>query len=101
MFFVQAGFLMNIVCLVTVALSINTYAVPLFDLNRSKSEKVCSNKTLMKTLLPTRFPDWASAKLENASMCTLSSNSPLLVAPSPTTFSTISTNPTSSDGVLL
>ena len=36
MFFVQAGFLMNIVCLVTVALSINTYAVPLFDLNRSK-----------------------------------------------------------------
>ena len=38
MFYVQAGFLMNIVCLVTVALSINTYAVPLFDLNRSKSE---------------------------------------------------------------
>ena len=33
---IQAGFLMNIVCLVTVALSINTYAVPLFDLNRSK-----------------------------------------------------------------
>ena len=55
----------------------------------------------MKTLLPTRFPDWASAKLENASMCTLSSNSPLLVEPSPTTFSTFSTNPTSTDRVLL
>ena len=58
----------------------------------------------MKTLLPTRFPDWASAKLENASMCTLSSNTPLLVEPSPTTFSTFSTfstNPTSTDGVLL
>ena len=94
---------MNIVCLVTVALSINTYAVPLFDLNRSKSEIAvfnCINKAVMKTLPPTRFPDWASAKLENASMC-LSSNTPLLVDPSPTTFSTFSTNPTSTDGVLL
>ena len=90
---------MNIVCLVTVALSINTYAVPLFDLNRSKSE-IAVFIVLMKILPPTRFPDWASAKLENASMC-LSSNTPLLVDPSPTTFSTFSTNPTSTDGVLL
>merc|ERR1719397_1389748 len=52
----KAGFLMNIVCLITVALSINTYAVPLFDLNS--------------------FPDWASSKLENASVCI--SDPPLL-----------------------
>ena len=35
-FSIQAGFLMNLVCVVTVAISINTYAVPLFDLNRSE-----------------------------------------------------------------
>jgi len=69
----KAGFLMNIVCLITVALSINTYAVPLFDLNS--------------------FPDWASAKLENASLCTSDS---LLVQ-----SSTSSAPPPSTDSVLL
>merc|ERR1711974_564654 len=59
----KAGFLMNIVCLITVALSINTYAVPLFDLNS--------------------FPDWASSKLENASLCT-PSHSPTLQSTTPT-----------------
>jgi len=59
----KAGFLMNIVCLITVALSINTYAVPLFDLNS--------------------FPDWASSKLENASLCT-TSHSPTLQSTTPT-----------------
>ena len=45
----KAGFVMNLVCVVTICLSINTYAVPLFGLNI--------------------FPDWAAKKLENVSMC--------------------------------
>jgi len=45
----KAGLVMNFVCVFTIALSINTYAVPLFGLNE--------------------FPDWAAIKLENASMC--------------------------------
>ena len=45
----KAGFFMNIVCVFTIAISINTYAVPLFGLDE--------------------FPDWAAKKLENASMC--------------------------------
>ena len=45
----KAGFFMNIVCVFTIAISINTYAVPLFGLDE--------------------FPDWAAKKLEIASMC--------------------------------
>ena len=45
----KAGFVMNLVCVVTICLSINTYAVPLFGLNI--------------------FPDWAAKKLENVSIC--------------------------------
>ena len=35
----KAGLLMNVVCVLTICLAINTYAVPLFNLNK--------------------FPDWA------------------------------------------
>ena len=45
----KAGFLMNFVCVITIALSINSYALPLFGVNE--------------------FPDWAAKKLENVSKC--------------------------------
>ena len=45
----KAGFVMNIICVFTLCLSINTYAVPLFGLNE--------------------FPDWAAAVHPNATMC--------------------------------
>ena len=45
----KAGFVMNIICVFTLCLSINTYAVPLFGLNT--------------------FPDWAAAAQQNASAC--------------------------------
>jgi len=40
---------MNLICVVTLCVSINTYAVPLFGLNQ--------------------FPAWAAARLSNASLC--------------------------------
>jgi len=46
----KAGLVMNIICVATISLSINTYAIPLFGLDS--------------------FPDWASVKLENSSLCT-------------------------------
>jgi len=45
----KAGLVMNFVCVITIVLAVNTYAIPLFALNT--------------------FPDWASDKLANASMC--------------------------------
>ncbi|XP_023326559.1 solute carrier family 13 member 2 [Eurytemora carolleeae] len=45
----KAGFFMNLVCVLTISFAINTYAIPLFALDA--------------------FPDWASARLANASMC--------------------------------
>ena len=45
----KAGFVMNFICVITLCLSINTYAVPLFGLNS--------------------FPAWAAAVHPNATMC--------------------------------
>merc|ERR1712062_160696 len=45
----KAGFLMNLICVITLAVSINSYAVPLFGLDE--------------------FPDWAQAAHPNASLC--------------------------------
>eukprot|EP00092_Neocalanus_flemingeri_P006840 GFUD01007385.1.p1 GENE.GFUD01007385.1~~GFUD01007385.1.p1 ORF type:complete len:728 (-),score=94.80 GFUD01007385.1:163-2346(-) len=45
----KAGFVMNLICVITLSISINSYAVPLFGLNE--------------------FPDWAAAKHPNASLC--------------------------------
>ena len=41
----KAGFVMNLICVVTLVISINTYAVPLFSLNQ--------------------FPEWAAVKHPN------------------------------------
>ena len=45
----KAGFVMNLICVITLCISINSYAVPLFGLNE--------------------FPDWAAAKHPNATLC--------------------------------
>ena len=45
----KAGFVMNLLCVITLSISINSYAVPLFDLNT--------------------FPDWANATMGNATTC--------------------------------
>ena len=45
----KAGFVMNLICVITLSLSINTYAVPLFSLNQ--------------------FPDWASSQHPNITLC--------------------------------
>ena len=45
----KAGFVMNLICVITLVISINTYAVPLFGLNE--------------------FPDWAQATHPNVSLC--------------------------------
>jgi len=45
----KAGFVMNLICVITLSISINSYAVPLFGLNE--------------------FPDWAAAKHPNISLC--------------------------------
>jgi di/tricarboxylate transporter len=50
----KAGLVMNIICVFTIVLAINSYAIPLFGLNE--------------------FPDWASVKLANASMCNMTSS---------------------------
>ena len=45
----KAGFVMNLICVITLVISINSYAVPLFGLDQ--------------------FPDWAQAAHPNASLC--------------------------------
>ena len=45
----KAGFVMNLICVITLVISINSYAVPLFGLDE--------------------FPDWAQAAHPNASLC--------------------------------
>ena len=45
----KAGFVMNLICVITLVVSINSYAVPLFGLDE--------------------FPDWAQAAHPNASLC--------------------------------
>eukprot|EP00092_Neocalanus_flemingeri_P012001 GFUD01012938.1.p1 GENE.GFUD01012938.1~~GFUD01012938.1.p1 ORF type:complete len:728 (-),score=120.32 GFUD01012938.1:128-2311(-) len=45
----KAGFVMNLICVITLSISINSYAVPLFGLNE--------------------FPDWAAAKHPNITLC--------------------------------
>ena len=45
----KAGFVMNLICVITLCISINSYAVPLFGLNT--------------------FPDWAAEKHPNATLC--------------------------------
>ena len=45
----KAGFVMNLICVITLCISINSYAVPLFGLNE--------------------FPDWAAAKHPNITLC--------------------------------
>jgi len=45
----KAGFVMNILCVITLTIAINSYAVPLFDLST--------------------FPDWAAKTLDNATRC--------------------------------
>ena len=45
----KAGFVMNLLCVITLSISINSYAVPLFDLNT--------------------FPDWAASTMENVTRC--------------------------------
>ena len=45
----KAGFVMNLLCVITLSISINSYAVPLFDLNT--------------------FPEWAAATMENVTRC--------------------------------
>ena len=45
----KAGFVMNIICVFTLCVSINTYAIPLFNLGT--------------------FPDWAAATHPNITMC--------------------------------
>jgi len=47
----KAGFVMNMICVITLCLAINTYAVPLFGLHT--------------------FPDWAAEKHPNISACGL------------------------------
>ncbi len=47
----KAGFVMNIICVFTLCVSINTYAIPLFNLGT--------------------FPDWAAATHPNITMCDL------------------------------
>ena len=47
----KAGFVMNLICVITLVVSINSYAVPLFGLDE--------------------FPDWAQAAHPNASLCFL------------------------------
>ena len=45
----KAGFVMNLICVITLVVSINSYAVPLFGLDE--------------------FPDWAQEAHPNASLC--------------------------------
>ena len=45
----KAGFVMNLLCVITLSISINSYTVPLFDLNT--------------------IPEWAAATMENVARC--------------------------------
>ena len=45
----KAGFVMNLLCVITLSISINSYTVPLFDLNT--------------------IPEWAAATMENVTRC--------------------------------
>jgi len=47
----KAGFVMNLICVITLCISINSYAVPLFGLNN--------------------FPEWAAVKHPNATLCSV------------------------------
>merc|ERR1719244_1484397 len=47
----KAGFVMNLICVITLSISINSYAVPLFGLNE--------------------FPEWAAVKHPNATLCSI------------------------------